>query len=286
MNWLGSSTASHSTPWMPETPATSTRVRSWCSPWPNSWKSVMTSSCVNVAGSSAGGRREVAREVRHRMLDMRAGAAAVDRVVLPGPALLARTRVVVEIELADQRARARRRRRRSARPGATSRASLAADRDAVERLRHAEQSRQHFLFRKIAAHLLLGERESLRLQLLRRVRAVPRREIGDAELGGRECLELGVVALGKGLGAAREIAQERRARRRRSSPSWARARARRNSDSREAARPRGAAARRRRMTGAVVPRVRWRPDPKRASRRPDASSRGARDCRRELITGR
>jgi oligopeptidase A len=50
MIWLGSSTASHSTPWMPETPATSTSVSSWCRPWPNSWKIVITSSCVNVAG--------------------------------------------------------------------------------------------------------------------------------------------------------------------------------------------------------------------------------------------
>ena len=53
MNWLGSSTASHSTPWMPDTPGTSTSVSSWCRPWPNSWNSVITSSWVNIAGLRA-----------------------------------------------------------------------------------------------------------------------------------------------------------------------------------------------------------------------------------------
>ena len=50
MNWLGSSTASHSTPSMPDTPSTSTCVSIWCRPWPNSWNTVITSSCVNSAG--------------------------------------------------------------------------------------------------------------------------------------------------------------------------------------------------------------------------------------------
>ena len=50
MNWLGSSTASHSTPLMPDTPRSSIRVSRWCSPWPNSWNKVMTSSWVNSAG--------------------------------------------------------------------------------------------------------------------------------------------------------------------------------------------------------------------------------------------
>ena len=50
MNWLGSSTASHSTPSMPDTPDTSTCVSIWCSPCPNSWNTVITSSCVNSAG--------------------------------------------------------------------------------------------------------------------------------------------------------------------------------------------------------------------------------------------
>ena len=50
MNWLGSSTASHSTPEMPATPASSIRVSRWCRPWPNSWNSVVTSSCVSSVG--------------------------------------------------------------------------------------------------------------------------------------------------------------------------------------------------------------------------------------------
>ena len=50
MNWLGSSTASHSTPEMPETPRSDTCVSMWCRPWPNSWNRVCTSSCVSSAG--------------------------------------------------------------------------------------------------------------------------------------------------------------------------------------------------------------------------------------------
>ncbi len=50
MNWLGSSTASHSTPLMPDTSRSFTRVSMWCRPWPNSWNRVITSSCVSSGG--------------------------------------------------------------------------------------------------------------------------------------------------------------------------------------------------------------------------------------------
>ena len=49
-------------------------------------------------------RRQVAGEVGDRMLDVRAGAAAVDRVVHPRAALLVLARVHVEVELPEQRA--------------------------------------------------------------------------------------------------------------------------------------------------------------------------------------
>ena len=55
MNWLGSSTASHSTPEMPATASSSTWVSMWCRPWPNSWNRVITSSCVSSAGLSPTG---------------------------------------------------------------------------------------------------------------------------------------------------------------------------------------------------------------------------------------
>ena len=50
MNWLGNSTASHSTPLMPATGNSPTAVNSWCSPWPISWNRVVTSSWLKVAG--------------------------------------------------------------------------------------------------------------------------------------------------------------------------------------------------------------------------------------------
>ena len=105
MNWLGSSTASHSTPLMPDTPSSSTCVSRWCRPWPNSWNSVITSSCVNSAGLLAHGRGEVAVEVGHRRLHAPADAPAVDRVVHPGAAALGLARIQVEVELADALAR-------------------------------------------------------------------------------------------------------------------------------------------------------------------------------------
>jgi hypothetical protein len=52
MNCDGSSTASHSTPEMPDTDSSSTSVSMWCRPWPNSWNRVVTSSCVNSDGCS------------------------------------------------------------------------------------------------------------------------------------------------------------------------------------------------------------------------------------------
>ena len=59
MNWLGSSTASHSTPRIPDTPSDSTLVSRWCSPCPNSWKSVSTSSWVRSAGLSPTGAEKL-----------------------------------------------------------------------------------------------------------------------------------------------------------------------------------------------------------------------------------
>ncbi len=50
MNWLGSSTASHSTPLIPATGSSPMAVSSWCSPWPISWNRVVTSSWLKVAG--------------------------------------------------------------------------------------------------------------------------------------------------------------------------------------------------------------------------------------------
>ena len=207
INWLGSSTASHSTPWMPETPATSTRVSSWCRPWPNSWKSVITSSCVNVAGRPVGRCRQVADEECDRMLEVRARTAAIDGVVLPRAALLAWPRVVVEVELADQRAR------RVVDIEETHvllplRRPALADRDAIERLRHVEEPGEHLVLRKVAANFLVGERKALRLELLRGVGEVPRRELGESEVGPGERLELRVVAQGVRPGAAHEVAQE------------------------------------------------------------------------------
>ena len=56
MNWLGSSTASHSTPLTPPMLGQRTSVSRWCRPWPNSWNRVSTSSCVSRDGLPSAGK--------------------------------------------------------------------------------------------------------------------------------------------------------------------------------------------------------------------------------------
>ena len=103
MNWLGSSTASHSTPLMPETSRSLTCVSMWCRPWPNSWNRVVTSSWVSSAGLPSTPWRSCRPGAPPASAAGRVGAQpARARVVHPGAAALAGARVRVEVELADQ----------------------------------------------------------------------------------------------------------------------------------------------------------------------------------------
>ena len=57
LNWLASSTASHSTRLRPEAPPSSMSVNMCCMAWPNSWNRVRTSSKdISATAPSAGGR--------------------------------------------------------------------------------------------------------------------------------------------------------------------------------------------------------------------------------------
>ena len=142
MNWLGSSTASHSTPWMPDTPATSTsrqQLVQAVAEFVEDRDHLVVRERRRLAVDRRG---QVAGEVGDRMLDVRARAPAVDRVVHPRAALLAFARVQVEIELADQRAVAIDDVEEAHASDATSAALRLADRDAVDRLDHAEEARR------------------------------------------------------------------------------------------------------------------------------------------------
>ena len=77
-------------------------------------------------------RGQIAGEVRNRMLDVRTRVTTVDRVVHPCAALLAWPRVIVEVELAEQRA-GRVGDVEKAHVGMPRRGWRSADRDAVER---------------------------------------------------------------------------------------------------------------------------------------------------------
>jgi hypothetical protein len=100
MNWLGSSTASPSTPAMPDTASSSTWVSMWCRPWPNSWNSVITSSWVSSAGwSPTGGAKLHTRWATGNCSP--SGRRQRARVfVHPGAGLLAAAGVQVQVERA------------------------------------------------------------------------------------------------------------------------------------------------------------------------------------------
>src|SRR5204862_7331509 len=85
----------------------------------------------------ARGRGKIAVQVRDGQLHLVTRTAAIDGVVLPRAALLAGTGVKVEIELADQRAR-RIEDVEEGDVGMPRRRLALSNRDAVERLRHAE----------------------------------------------------------------------------------------------------------------------------------------------------
>jgi hypothetical protein len=106
MNWLGSSTASHSTPLMPDTWRSLTWVSRWCSPWPNSWNSVMTSSWVSsaVLHVHTRPRRSCTPDgpPASAVLVVRPQPAAA-HIVHPGATALAMRVRRVQVKLPDQR---------------------------------------------------------------------------------------------------------------------------------------------------------------------------------------
>ena len=93
-------------------------------------------------GALADRRREIAREIGDRMLHAGTDAAAVDGVVHPRAALLARPRIEVEIELADERAAARRVMSKKRTVGCQVGALASRIVDAVERFGDAEEARR------------------------------------------------------------------------------------------------------------------------------------------------
>ena len=241
----------------------------------------MTSSCVKVAGFAfADGRREVAREIGHRdAARAPPRAAAVDRVVHPRAALLARRARRGRGRTGRRARRPRSRISKKRTSGATSTCCASRIADAVERLDDAEKAGQHAILGKVLPHFLVGEGVARLLQLLRRVRDVPRFERRKAERVARERRQLGEVALGERLRAAGEIAQEGEHLARRRSPSSAPATARRSRDSPAAARLRGAARGCARSPACCPSRAAHRGRRRASHTRGAASARSARSCR-------
>ena len=206
MNWLGSSTASHSTPEMPDTASSSTCVSMWCRPWPNSWNSVITSSCVSSAGrwpSRTGGAKlhtRCATGVCSAPSGRRQRAA---HVVHPGAGALAGAGVQVQVELADQlRPLAAALDAEEAHAVVPDRRAVGADAHVEQRLDHAEQALQHARLGEVLLDLLLAEGVARLLQLLGGEGHVPGLQVGQAELARGEFAQLGQVALGEAAGRA------------------------------------------------------------------------------------
>ena len=110
MNWLGSSTASHSTPEMPETPSSfdlRQHVVQAMAELVEQRDHVVVREAAPAGLPSLSRRCEVADQVGDRRLHAAGGAARQRaRIVHPGAAALALARVRVEVELADQLAAA------------------------------------------------------------------------------------------------------------------------------------------------------------------------------------
>src|ERR1700736_6896148 len=119
------------------------------------------------------------------MLQLRAIAAAIDRVVHPCAAALGRPGIEVQIELAHHRAFAI---ENVEKPHARmpDRRARRAYRDAEDRFDHAKHAGEHAVLRKVGLYLLVGEAVALLPQLVRGIGYVPRRKLGQAEPVARE----------------------------------------------------------------------------------------------------
>ena len=234
----------------------STCVSMWCRPWPNSWNSVVTSSCVSsgrlavrrgaaklqtrcatgvcsaAVGPAPSGR---ARRPSRRRGACRCGRRGRGRTGRPARSL--------------RRARCGRSARSGCQTGAVSGRMRTSNSVSMMRNRPASTLR----LGEVLLDLLLAEGVARLLELLGRRRAGPRPagRAGPARLRG-EVAQLGQVALGVRAGAARQVAQEVDHLRRASRPSWAPATARRSWRSRAAGLLPARSARISRITGAVV----------------------------------
>ena len=193
MNWLGSSTASHSTPLMPETARSVTPVSMWCRPCPNSWKRVMTLSCVKVAGWPACGEAKLHTRCATGVCfaapggPLPAGSCAVH----PGAGALAGACMQVEVELGDEHGCAVGRLRSvrgpldavEAHAVVPQRRLVFADRHAEERFDDAEQALQHAWQREVRLHVLLAVGKALLAQALGGEGDVPGLKILKAQFG-------------------------------------------------------------------------------------------------------
>ena len=210
MNWLGSSTASHSTPLMPETPSSSTRVSRWCRPWPNSWNSVMHFVVREERGLAADTGAE---KLQVRYATGVCSAVALrrrrDRIVHPGAAALAfrartgpdRTgrrgrRRVAHVEKAHIRVPHRRLRRDGSVPDTAFRATL-------------NSPPMHRVLGEVLLHLLFGERVALLPAASRRRRRRPRAAGRQGRARSRRTRAAPCQSFSaKGARAVREVLEE------------------------------------------------------------------------------
>ncbi|MNS79918.1 hypothetical protein D3C72_1135820 [compost metagenome] len=158
-------------------------------------------------GAVAVGAREVAGQVDHGRLHVARDHAASAFAVDPGAALLSRTRIQVQVQIADQAAiRAfNAHAARIAVPGGDGRFGQA---HVEQFFNDVEQAGQHAGFGEVLLHFIFGIGIARFAQAFRRKCHVPGLQLVQAQFAGGVGLEFGQVTLRERFGARGQVAQE------------------------------------------------------------------------------
>ena len=207
MNWLGSSTASHSTPEMPATPmfvhlgehvvqAVTELVK-------QGGHVVMREQC----GTAVDGRGKVADEVRHRCLQSTLGARpAAAHIVHPCPRPLAWPGIGIQVELPHQLAGALN--AEEAHGRVPHRGHIGLDADFEQRLDNAEQPFEHLGLGEVLLDLLVAERIPALLEPLTHEGHVPSLQLRHTQFVAGELAQFRQVTFSAGARALCQVAEK------------------------------------------------------------------------------
>src|SRR5260363_354992 len=189
INCEGSSTASHSTPLMPETAISSMRVSIWCSPCPNSWKRVSTSLCDKHAGLPLTGQgncrpdKRPASEARHPR-------CTSGRVHRPSTRRCACLRARINPNKTERQLAVLVFHPEKAHVGMPDGRIIGANGDREKRLSNVEHPGEHHIDRKVLPDFVLRKCVTALAQFFSRKSDIPRREFRRIEFLRGESAQL------------------------------------------------------------------------------------------------